>query len=241
VLVYACDYGGVGVRRTGAQLLHSKLPVPRSIRVQEDAVADVEPETAGRNGRKIRTATVPLAADGSQALARRLGCDLRIPSSARLAVCRADENCTQGAPPWLRTKRAPMCYPEDDTQQGAARMRPSVHRQAVRRNHPHTAHHGHTIHSHALGVSAARTAHAATAQAGALGAAAAGRRTMTQRPWPLPAGIMSAGLNKGGSPLEPATSHVDPSAHMLIDAEIFYLSIYLPIYLSIYLSIYLCI
>ena len=73
----------------------------------------------------------------------------------------------KGAPPWLWTKRAPMCYPEDDTQQGAARMRPSVHRQAVRRNHPHTAHHGHTIHSHALGVSAARTAHAATAQAGA--------------------------------------------------------------------------
>ncbi len=97
MLVYACDDGGVGVRRTGAQLLHIELPVPLSIRVQEDAVADVEPETAGRNGRKIRTATVPLAADGRQALARRLGCDLRIASSANLAVCRADENCTRRA------------------------------------------------------------------------------------------------------------------------------------------------
>ena len=88
---------GAGGRRTSAQQLRVGVRDALSIFVQEDASADCEPETAGRNGRKIRTATVPLAADERQALARRLGCDLRIASSARLAVCRADENCTRRA------------------------------------------------------------------------------------------------------------------------------------------------
>ncbi len=110
-------------------------------------------------------------------------------------------------------KAAPMCCPDDDTQQGAAQMRP---RQAVRRNHPHTADHRHTIHSHALGVSAARTAHAATAQAGALarGGDVPPHDDAATRMWQLPGGVTSAGLNKGGSPSEPATAHVDPSAGM---------------------------
>ncbi len=92
-------------QRTGAQLLRLGVRGAGRMSVQVDAAADVEPEATGRQGRCVHTATVQLAADGRQALARRLGCDLRIALRANHAVQRADERCAQRGPPWLWTWR----------------------------------------------------------------------------------------------------------------------------------------
>jgi hypothetical protein len=91
--------------RTGAQLLRVGVRGASRMSVQVDAAADVEPETAGRQGRSVHTASVRLAADGRQALARRVGCDLRIAVRAGPAVERADERCAQRGPAWLWTWR----------------------------------------------------------------------------------------------------------------------------------------
>ena len=92
-------------RRTGAQLLRVGVRGAGRMSVQVDAAADGEPEATGRQGRSVHTATVRLSADGRQALARRLGCDLRIALRAELAVERADERCAQRRPVWLWTWR----------------------------------------------------------------------------------------------------------------------------------------
>jgi hypothetical protein len=116
VPAHACD-GGAGVRRTGAQLMRIGLYGAGRMSVQVDAAADCEPETAGRNGRKIHTANVGLVRDGRQALARRLGFDLKIASRACLAVWRANERCTQCVP-------LPVERPRTMTiARGTARMR----------------------------------------------------------------------------------------------------------------------
>ena len=91
--------------RTGAQLLRFGVRGASRMSVQVDATADVEPETAGREGRNGHIASVRLAADGRQAFARRLGCDLRIALRARPAVQRADERCAQRGPAWQSTWR----------------------------------------------------------------------------------------------------------------------------------------
>ncbi len=85
-------------RRTGAQLLRVGVRGASRMSVQVDDTADVEPEATGRQRRNAHTATVRLAADGRQALARRLGCDLRIAMRAGPAVERADERCAQRGP-----------------------------------------------------------------------------------------------------------------------------------------------
>ncbi len=92
-------------RRTGAQLLRVGVRGASRMSVQVDAAADVEPDTAGRQGRSVQTASVRLAADGRQALARPLGCDLRIALRAGPVVERADERCAQRGPAWLWTWR----------------------------------------------------------------------------------------------------------------------------------------
>ncbi len=73
-------------RRTGAQLLRVGVRVASRMSVQVDAAADGEPEATGRQGRSGHTPSVRLAADGRQALARRVGCDLRKALRARLAA-----------------------------------------------------------------------------------------------------------------------------------------------------------
>jgi hypothetical protein len=85
-------------RTAGAQLLRVGVRGARLMSVQVDAAADGEPETAGRQGRNVHTPSVQLAADGRQALARRLGCDFRIAVRANHAVQRADERCAQRGP-----------------------------------------------------------------------------------------------------------------------------------------------
>ncbi len=82
----AAAHATAGGRTTGAQLLRIGVRSAIRICVQVDAVADVEPETAGRKGRNVHTATVRLAADGRQALARRLGFDSRVALWACLAL-----------------------------------------------------------------------------------------------------------------------------------------------------------
>ena len=54
--------------------------------VPVDAAANIEPETAGRKGRYVYTANVRLAADGRQALARRVGYDRNKAIRTPLAV-----------------------------------------------------------------------------------------------------------------------------------------------------------
>ncbi len=82
----------IGVRgcarrlRTGAQRLRVGVRGASRMSVEVDAAADGEPEAAGRQGRNGHTAAVHLSADGRQALARRLGFDLRIALRARLAA-----------------------------------------------------------------------------------------------------------------------------------------------------------
>ena len=73
-------------RRTGAQLLRVGVRGASRMSIQVDAAADGEPEATGRQGRDVHTATVRLAADGRQALARRLGFDSRVALWACLAL-----------------------------------------------------------------------------------------------------------------------------------------------------------
>jgi hypothetical protein len=202
----ACD-GGAGIRRTCTQQLRIGVRDALSVCVPVDAAADCEPETAGRNGREVHSATIPLAADGRQALARRLGLDLRIASSAHLAVFRADERCTTrwaavddaatGASPTMaRTEAQRGCSLACTGRPGAATIR-TRHTIAKR----FTAMH-----------SAARTAHAATALEDALGAAAVcSSTTEPTGAWPSP----SRGLNEIGAP-EPATPQEGPSAGLYV-------------------------
>jgi hypothetical protein len=89
---------GAGGRRTRAQQLRVGVRDALRICVQEDAAADCEPETAGRKGREVHTATIQLAPDGRQALALGVGCGSVIAWRALLAVRVARrECCTDGA------------------------------------------------------------------------------------------------------------------------------------------------
>jgi hypothetical protein len=96
---------------TGAQLLRVRVRAASRMSVKVDAAANIEPETAGRKGRDVHTATVQLAADGCQAFACRLGFDLRIALRAELAIKRADECCTQRGPPVHADKAALRTIP----------------------------------------------------------------------------------------------------------------------------------
>jgi hypothetical protein len=89
---------GAGGRRTRAQQLRVGVRDALRICVQEDAAADCEPETAGRQGREVHTAAVQLAPDGRQALALGVGFDSIIAWRALLAVRGARRECwTHGA------------------------------------------------------------------------------------------------------------------------------------------------
>ncbi len=75
-----------GGRTAGAQLLRIGVRATSRMSVPVDAAANIEPETAGRKGRYVHTANVHLAADGRQALARRVGFDRNKALWTRLAV-----------------------------------------------------------------------------------------------------------------------------------------------------------
>jgi len=91
--ILCLTHRGCVAARTGAQRLCIGVRIAIRVSVEVDAAADVEPETAGRKRRNGHTATVRLAADGRQALARRLGCDRIIVCGAAVGVCAADLEC----------------------------------------------------------------------------------------------------------------------------------------------------